>query len=68
MLVDFKVYSWLLVFAFILEHFVDVELWVVYIEVFVTIAVLIVILSLFYCIGRGCERLLSCGNGTRFDS
>ena len=54
MLVDFKVYSWLLVLAFIFEHFVDFELWIVNVEMFVLITVFIIILSFFNCIRRGC--------------
>ena len=54
MLVDFKVYSWLLILAFIFKHIMNFELWVVNIEMFVTIAVFVVILSFFDCIRCGC--------------
>ena len=52
MLVDFKVDCWLLVFTFIFEHIVDIELWIVKVEVLVAIAVFIVTFSLLYSIGR----------------
>ena len=54
MLVDFKVYSWLLILAFIFKHIMNFELWVINIEVFVTIAVFVIILCLFDRISRGC--------------
>ena len=54
MLVDFKVYSRLLILAFIFKHIMNFELWIINIELFVTIVVFIIILSFFDCIGRGC--------------